>query len=108
MAFRYIVSNLCVVDDNGVDAVMGMAHPRDGMEERRVAIHGLKMGLVKLLHPDSIDGETLRRAAYLEIEDIFRPPIAYRKAETVDVFIEVDEQGVAPVTPCRGNGEGVL
>lgn len=59
MAFRYIVSNMGIVDDNGVNAVMGMAHSCDGMEERRIAIHGLKMGVVEFLHPNGVKGETL-------------------------------------------------
>lgn len=97
------------MDDNGVDGVMGSLHSRQGMEEGRIAVDGLKVRHVVFLHAYSIEGRIAVEVGQLEVEYIFWGLVAHGEHEAVLVDVSVEEYGVRSHSrPCSGDGERVL
>lgn len=97
------------MDDNGVDGMMGSLHSRQGMEEGRIAVDGLKVRHVVFLHAYSIEGRFAVEVGQLEVEYIFWSLVAHGEHEAVLVDVPVEEHGVrSHGRACRGDGERVL
>ena len=95
-----------MVDDYGVYQVVGRLHICDGVEKRRATVDRLEMWVVVLADGHCVMEDTLTGIRYLEVERVGSIGIAHRDAETVGIFLHIDEDTVLATLGWRGNAHG--
>lgn len=103
MSFGRIIAYLGIVDDYGVDGVMGGRDLLDCVKERGAAVDRFKMRSVVLVHSDRVYALDARCAPYLKIECVLRALETDGQKETVCVDLLVDDHRVIAVLYVRRN-----
>lgn len=107
VSFGRIISYLGIIDDHGVNGVMGGRDQSDRVKERGAAVDGFKVRPVVLVYDNRIDAPDARWATDLKVERVLRALETDGKEEAVGIDLPVDDDRVVAILYVRRNRQCV-